>query len=106
MKKQPPSTSGNSLAPQISKDDLNRVLEIGRLLMSVPTEGEIKELQDSLPEIIYNPFYAGWVVSERFGIRLGEVRGKWEPGLPTARADQNQDHRMRRHQRSGCFCWG
>lgn len=32
-----------------------------------------------LHKIFHNPFYAGWVTSERFGIRVGEVKGKWEP---------------------------
>jgi hypothetical protein len=33
---------------QVSKDDLDRVLEIGRLLLSVLTEEEIEQLQDLL----------------------------------------------------------
>ena len=29
-------------------------------------------------EMFHNPFYAGWVVSERFGIQEGEIPGNWE----------------------------
>ena len=36
-----------------------------------------------LCKIFHNPFYAGWVVSERFGIKMGEVRGTWEPIVTT-----------------------
>ncbi len=32
-----------------------------------------------LHRIFHNPFYAGWAVSKRFGIKQGEVRGQWEP---------------------------
>ena len=35
--------------------------------------------KNRLSSIYHNPFYTGWVVSERFGIKLGEVRGNWEP---------------------------
>lgn len=36
-----------------------------------------------LCKIIHNPFYAGWAVSKRFGIKMGEVRGNWEPIITT-----------------------
>jgi len=36
-----------------------------------------------LHRIFHTPFYAGWVVSERFGIKFGEVRGNWEPIVTT-----------------------
>jgi hypothetical protein len=36
-----------------------------------------------LHKIFHNPFYAGCIVSERFGIKMGEVRGKWEPIVTT-----------------------
>jgi DNA invertase Pin-like site-specific DNA recombinase len=39
--------------------------------------------RNRIHNIFHNPFYAGWVVSERFGIRMGEVRGKWEPTVTT-----------------------
>lgn len=41
--------------------------------------GKRKYADNRLHKIFHNPFYAGWVVSERFGIKLGEVRGQWEP---------------------------
>ncbi len=34
--------------------------------------------------IFHNPFYTGWVVSESYGIKLGEVRGSWEPIITEA----------------------
>jgi len=36
-----------------------------------------------LQKMFHNPFYAGWVTSERFGIKTGEVRGNWEPIITT-----------------------
>jgi hypothetical protein len=41
--------------------------------------GGRRTARNRLHEIFNKPFYAGWVVSERFKIELGEVRGKWEP---------------------------
>lgn len=35
--------------------------------------------RNRLHEIFHNPFYAGWVVSDKFGIQKGEVKGNWEP---------------------------
>ena len=46
MKKSLQTIPTNSPNVQVSKDDLNRVLEIGRLLLSVLTEEEIKQLQE------------------------------------------------------------
>ena len=39
--------------------------------------------KNCLHNIFHNPFYAGWVVSGRFGIKIGEIRGKWEPTVST-----------------------
>ena len=44
-----------------------------------PETGKRLDAANRLHKIFHNPFYAGWIVSERFGIRLGEVRGQWEP---------------------------
>jgi DNA invertase Pin-like site-specific DNA recombinase len=41
--------------------------------------GVRKVARTRLSYIFHNPFYAGWMVSEKFGIKLGEVRGIWEP---------------------------
>jgi DNA invertase Pin-like site-specific DNA recombinase len=38
-----------------------------------------KDARNRLSYILHNPFYAGWMVSEKFGIKLGEVKGIWEP---------------------------
>lgn len=35
--------------------------------------------RNKLSYIFHNPFYAGWAVSKRFGIKIEEVRGNWEP---------------------------
>ncbi len=44
-----------------------------------PATGNRKYADNRLHDLFHNPFYAGWVVSERFGIKVGEVRGTWEP---------------------------
>ena len=48
-----------------------------------PTTGIRYRADNRLHNILHNPFYAGWVVSERFEIKMGEVRGKWEPIVTT-----------------------
>ena len=44
-----------------------------------PKTGERYYAENRLHQIFHNPFYAGWAVSERFGIRKGEIKGHWEP---------------------------
>ncbi len=44
-----------------------------------PETGKRMYADNRLHSIFHNPFYAGWNVSERFGIKIGEVRGQWEP---------------------------
>jgi site-specific DNA recombinase len=39
--------------------------------------------KNRLHQIFHNPFYAGWVVSERFGIKNYEIRGQWKPIITT-----------------------
>ena len=41
--------------------------------------GERLDARTRLFELFHNPFYVGWVVSERFGIKIGEIKGQWEP---------------------------
>jgi DNA invertase Pin-like site-specific DNA recombinase len=48
-----------------------------------PKTGKRMTARNRLHAIFHKPFYAGWVVSERFGIKMGEVRGKWEPIVTT-----------------------
>ena len=43
-----------------------------------------------LHKIFYNPFYAGWATSKRFGIKMGEVRGKWEPIITTEQFERGK----------------
>ncbi len=45
--------------------------------------GKRKTAFNLLHKLFHNPFYAGWVTSERFGIKVGEVRGNWEPIVTT-----------------------
>lgn len=49
-----------------------------------PKTGTRRYGKSLLHKIYHKPFYAGWVVSERFGIKMGEVRGQWEPTVSTA----------------------
>lgn len=35
--------------------------------------------KNTLSKLYHNPFYAGWAVSTKFGIKIGEVRGNWQP---------------------------
>lgn len=44
-----------------------------------PKTGRRRTARNRLHQIFHNPFYAGWVVSERFEIKIGEVQGNWEP---------------------------
>lgn len=44
-----------------------------------PKTGKRVAAKTRLFWIFHNPFYSGWVVSDRFGIKLGEVRGIWDP---------------------------
>ncbi len=44
-----------------------------------PATGQHCDAQNTLDKVFHNGFYAGWVVSKRFGIAYGEVRGTWEP---------------------------
>lgn len=70
-----------------------------------PVTGHRKYADNRLHDLFHNPFYAGWVVSERFGIKVGEVRGTWEPivtqeqfqrGLDILHKHNNQKSRPRK----------
>lgn len=41
--------------------------------------GRQQDARATLHKVLTNPFYAGWVVSKRFNIKMGEVRGRWQP---------------------------
>lgn len=51
---------------------------------TVSKTGERKCARNRAQRIFHNPFYAGWAVSEKYGIALGEVRGQWEPIVTSA----------------------
>lgn len=48
-----------------------------------PNTGQRRTAKNRLHEIFHKPFYAGWCVSEKFGIPMGEIRGIWEPVVTT-----------------------
>ena len=48
-----------------------------------PKTNQHRYADNRLHKIFHNPFYAGWAASERFGIKIGEVRGQWEPIITT-----------------------
>jgi DNA invertase Pin-like site-specific DNA recombinase len=48
-----------------------------------PKTGRRHNAKNRLHGIFRNAFYAGWVVSRRFGIPAGEIRGEWEPIVTT-----------------------
>ena len=48
-----------------------------------PRTGERETALKFIHKMFHNPFYAGWVISKRFGIKLGEVIGNWEPIVTT-----------------------
>jgi site-specific DNA recombinase len=47
--------------------------------------------KNRLSGIFHNPFYTGWVVSDRFAIKLGEIRGSWEPIISLAEYQRGLD---------------
>jgi DNA invertase Pin-like site-specific DNA recombinase len=53
-----------------------------------PKTGNRFQALNRLHDIFRNPFYAGWVVSPRFGIPAGEVRGQWERIVTTEEFDR------------------
>jgi site-specific DNA recombinase len=48
-----------------------------------PQTGKRRTAFSILHRIFHSPFYAGWIVSDRFGIKMGEVQGNWEPVVTT-----------------------
>ena len=71
-----------------------------------PKTGHRMRAKNRLHEIFHNPFYAGWLVSEKFGIKMGEVRGNWEPtvtpeeferGIAILHKHDDQKSRLKRH---------
>jgi len=55
-----------------------------------PKSGKRKTASNVLQKLFHNPFYAGWVVSERFGIKQGGVRGQWEPAITTEKFERGK----------------
>jgi DNA invertase Pin-like site-specific DNA recombinase len=71
-----------------------------------PKTGKRKTAFNLLHKLFHNPFYAGWVTSERFGIKIGEVRGNWEPivsteqfhrGVQILHKKDNEKSRLKKH---------
>lgn len=61
-----------------------------------PKTGKRKTAHNTLHKIFYNPFYAGWATSERFGIKIGEVRGNWKPIITTEEFERGKQI-LRKH---------
>jgi DNA invertase Pin-like site-specific DNA recombinase len=55
-----------------------------------PKSSTRKTARNRLHEIFYNPFYAGWAVSERFDIKFGDVQGQWEPVVTTEQFERGK----------------
>jgi hypothetical protein len=46
-----------------------------------PKTGRLKYATSHISRSFHSPFYAGWVTSETYGIKRGEVCGNWEPTI-------------------------
>jgi len=57
---------------------------------SDPKSGNRKTAANVLQRLFHRPFYAGWAVSERFGIQMGEIRGQWEPVVTTEQFERGK----------------
>jgi hypothetical protein len=55
-----------------------------------PKSGSRKTARNRLHEVFHNPFYAGWATSERFDIKMGEVRGQWDPVVTTEQFERGK----------------
>jgi len=70
-----------------------------------PKLGKRITAKNRLHEIFHKPFYAGWIVSEKYGIKMGDVRGKWEPIVTTEQFERgleilrNNDNNKSREKR-------
>ena len=57
---------------------------------STPKTGKRKTASSTLHKLFHNPFYAGWVVSKRFGINKGEIQGQWEATITTEQFERGK----------------
>lgn len=73
---------------------------------SEPETGNRRTAFNLLHKIFHNPFYAGWATSQRFGIRVGDVKGKWQPiitteqfhrGINILHKHDNEKSRVKKH---------
>lgn len=55
-----------------------------------PKTGRRIRARNRLHEIFKNPFYAGWAVSKRFDLKMGEVRGRWDPVITTEQFERGK----------------
>jgi hypothetical protein len=56
---------------------------------------EDKKLFESssfIKRILANPTYAGWIVSKKLGIGMGEIKGNWEALVETWKFEQINRH--------------
>jgi len=68
-----------------------------------PKTGGRRTARNRLHEIFNHPFYAGWVVSERFKIELGEVQGKWESIVTTKQFEKGKSILLRNGKNKSRF---
>jgi hypothetical protein len=70
-----------------------------------PKTGSRKTAKNRLHDIFHHPFYAGWGVSDRFNIKMGEIKGKWKPAVTTDQFERGKqilrkhDHNKSRQKR-------
>ena len=57
---------------------------------STPKSRKRKTAGSTLHKLFHNPFYAGWVVSKRFGINTGEIQGQWEAIITTEQFERGK----------------
>jgi len=55
-----------------------------------PKSGKRMTASNVIHKLFHNPFYAGWVVSDRFGIIFGEIRGQWEPAITSEQYERGK----------------
>lgn len=65
-----------------------------------------------LHHTFHMPFYAGWIVSERYSIKRGDIRGHWEPIVTDEEFDKSleilrcHDQHKSRIQKHVYLCTG
>jgi len=61
-----------------------------------PKSSQRETAKNRLHRIFHHPFYAGWVVSDRFDIKMGEIKGQWEAAVTTDQFERGKEI-LRKH---------